>query len=141
MTSPDDGYVMVEGEPRTRIGPAGVEPAYLVEIPLGWADDPPAGGNELQLSNLLPGRQGSSLVIIARTAVKEPLTLDLAERTVENSGERGRPRELRGSPQQRKVAGEPAIVFDQLEREPSPPDRPIGALRSRRYQIPGVLQQ
>lgn len=64
-------------------------------------------------------------MIVQRTAVKEPLTLDLAERTVERSGKRGRPRELRGSPQQREVAGELAIVFDQLERAPSP-----GILRS-----------
>lgn len=39
---------------------------------------------------------------------------------MERSGERGRPRELRGNSEQRDVAGELAVVFDKLEPEPSP---------------------
>lgn len=120
MEPSQSGYLVVEGDPRTRIGPAGVSPTYLVEVPLGWADNPPTATRELHLSNPLPGHQGGSVVLVHRTEVNEPLALDLATRTVERSVEGGRARELRGTPEMGDVAGEPAVIFDQLDRGTSP---------------------
>lgn len=109
-----DAYLRVDRDGNGRIGPAEVEPSYLVELPSGWVVEDPGEEEEMRL------RRGSSVIIVQRLEPKGELNREFAHLVVEASREQGRDVEMVGEPRQRPVAGETALVFDELEREPAP---------------------
>lgn len=115
----DVRVAVVPGEPRDRVGPARGEapPAWTVELPLGWtARAPEAPGSESELVLVGGVHDGvRTTVVIGRAGADQPLGPALAADAVARSGGR---RVLRGEAASTRVAGLPALVFDQLDAGP-----------------------
>lgn len=109
-----DAYLRVDREGGGRIGPAEVEPGYLVELPPGWVVEEPGEEEEMRL------RRGSSVIIVQRLEPKGELDREFAYLVVEASRDQGHAVEMVGEPRHRLVAGETALVFDEFEQEPTP---------------------
>lgn len=106
-----DAYVRVDAEGSRRIGPAEVEPGYLVNLPDGWVEEALGQGEELRL------RGGGSVITVQRLVPGARLTPEFAHLVVDASRDQGREVEVVGEPEQRPVAGESALVFEQLSRD------------------------